>query len=152
MSLFDGVFKSHRQLEEEHQEHLERLKFGQMTGIEQRRITAAQQQSMYSGSISGAMAAQYNSALGIGAQKPARPVPRFDPNKSEAFQIPLSQAVTMWQVKHGDKWYDAHHARPPAGDDFYTDVFDRIKKEGLFESIDGWYRLKENVENLLANH
>lgn len=152
MGLFDGVFKSEGQIDEDYYQRMEHLKMQQVMEVEQRRITAAQQQSMYSGSISGAMAAQYNSALGIGAQKPARPVPRFDPNKSEAFQIPLSQAVTMWQVKHGDKWFDGYQARPEEGADFYADVFARIKKEGLFENIDGWYRLKENVENLLANH
>lgn len=107
----------------------------------ERRIQAAQQQQMY------------NQAMQQKVMNQAyKPEPRFDPNKSEAFQIPLSQAVTMWQVKYGDKWYDAHHARPPTGDDFYTDVFDRIKKAELFENIDGWYRLKDNVENLLANH
>jgi len=140
MGLFDDVFKNNRQTANEYREHLENLKAQHYMEVEQRRITAAQQQ------------AQYNMALGMGAQQPPKAIPRFDPNKSEAFQIPLSQAVTMWQVKHGDKWYDAHHARPPAGDDFYTDVFDRIKQAGLFESIDGWYRLKENVENLLANN
>ena len=152
MGLFDGVFKNDIQLEEEYRKHLEHLKMQQVMEVEQRRITAAQQQSMYSGSISSTMAAQYNTALGMGAQKPARPVPRFDPNKSEAFQIPLSQAVTMWQVKHGDKWYDAHQPRQTKGSDFYTDVFDRIQKAELFENVDGWYRLKENVETLLANH
>ena len=151
MGLFDGVFKSGGQIDSEYRDHLEHLKAQHYMEVEQRRITAAQQQSMYSGSISGAMASQYNSALGMGAQQPSAAIPRFDPNKSEAFQIPLSQAVTMWQVKHGDKWYDAHHARPPIGD-FYCDVFDRIKQAGLFEGIDGWYRLKENAENLLANH
>ena len=147
MGLFDGVFKSAGPIED----HLEHLKAQHYMEVEQRRVTAAQQ-AMYGGSISGAMAAQYNSALGMGAQKPSTAIPRFDPNKSEAFQIPLSQAVTMWQVKHGDKWYDAHETRPEVGKDFYADVFDRIKKMGLFESTDGWYRLKENVETLLANH
>jgi len=72
-------------------------------------------------------------------------MPRFDPNKSEAFQIPLSQAITLWKLKFGDTWFDAHQLRPDVGKDFYADVFDRIKKMGLFESTDGWYRLKEDV-------
>jgi hypothetical protein len=80
----------------------------------------------------------------MGAQHPPQALPRFDPNTSEAFQIPLSQAITMWKLKFGDKWYDAHQPRPEVGN-FYTDVFDRIKKMGLFESTDGWYRLKEDV-------
>jgi hypothetical protein len=73
------------------------------------------------------------------------PPPRFNPNKSEAFQIPLSQAITLWKLKFGDTWFDAHGPNALPGKDFYTDVFDRIKKMGLFESTDGWYRLKEDV-------
>ena len=115
----------------EYQNHMERLQIEQammqMKQAELRRIDAAQQMVM-------------NQAI-----KPSTAIPRFDPNKSEAFQIPLSQAVTMWKLKFGDNWYDAHKPRPEAGKDFYTDVFDRIKKAGLFESTDGWYRLKEDV-------
>lgn len=152
MGLFDGVFKSGGHIEKEYADLLKYQQALANEEIAQRRITAAQQQSMYSGSISGAMAAQYNSALGMGAQQPSTAIPRFDPNKSEAFQIPLSQAVTMWHVKHGDKWFDGHQSRPEDGKDFYADVFARLRKAELFENVDGWYRLKENVETLLANH
>jgi hypothetical protein len=76
----------------------------------------------------------------------SRAMPRFNPNESEAFQIPLSQAITLWKLKFGDTWwFDAQEPRVLPGRDFYTDVFDRIKKMGLFESTDGWYRLKEDV-------
>jgi len=75
----------------------------------------------------------------------SRATPRFNPNESEAFQIPLSQAITLWKLKFGDTWFDAHGPNTLPGVDFYTDVFDRIKKMGLFESTDGWYRLKEDV-------
>lgn len=135
-----------------YREHVERLKLEQMMGIEQRRIDRMAQSALQNSAIN-----TYGSGLGAqpGSTHQAynqaiKPLPRFDPNKSEAFQIPLSQAVTMWQVKHGDSWYDGQTPRP--AEDFYSDVFDRIKKAGLFESIDGWYRLKENVEKLLANH
>ena len=122
------------EIAEEYRSHMERLQIEQlkMQSADQRRIQAAQQ------------TAQYNSMLGMGAQHPPQALPRFDPNTSEAFQIPLSQAITMWKLKFGDKWYDAHQPRPEVGN-FYTDVFDRIKKMGLFESTDGWYRLKEDV-------
>lgn len=167
MGLFDDVFKSEAQLDNEYRENLEKLKGQQYMEVEQRRIDKTLQSHLqnsalntYGSSISGAMGSTqqaYNQAVqqkmtNQGMQQKAVPLPRFDPNKSEAFQIPLSQAVTMWQVKHGDKWYDAHETRPEVGKDFYADVFDRIKKMGLFESTDGWYRLKENVETLLANH
>ena len=133
MGLFDGVFKSGGQVDEEYRSHLENLKAQHYMEVEQRRITAAQQQ------------AQYNSILGMGAQKPSTAIPRFDPNKSEAFQIPLSQAITMWKLKFGDQWFDGHQSRPEEGKDFYADVFARINHAKLFEQVDGWYRLKEDV-------
>jgi len=37
------------------------------------------------------------------------------------------------------------------GEDFYADAFTRLQRNELFEQIDGYVRLKENVENLLAN-
>ena len=121
----------------------------------ERRIQAAQQQQMYAAGLGAQQGAQqaYNQAMQQKMMNQAvRRVRRFDPNKSEAFQIPLSQAVTMWQVKYGDKWFDGHQPKTSIGDDFYADVFGRLKSAELFESIDGWYRLKENVETLLANH
>ena len=115
----------------EYQKHMEQLQIEQamvqMKQAELRRIDAAQQMMM-------------NQAI-----KPSKAVPRFDPNKSEAFQIPLSQAVTMWKLKFGDTWFDTHQPRPDTGKDFYTDVCDRINNAGLFEKVDGWYRLKEDV-------
>lgn len=125
-----------------YREHIERLKLEQMMEMDRQRMQVSKQNPMY-GAVLGSQKA-YNQTI--------NPLPRFDPNKSEAFQIPLSQAVTMWQVKFGDKWFDAHQPRPEEGKDFYADVFGRIKQAELFENIDGWYRLKENVENLLANH
>ena len=86
-----------------------------------------------------------NSIFGGNATPFPAPQPRFNPNESEAFQIPLSQAITLWKLKFGDTWFDAHGPNALPGEDFYTDVFDRIKRMGLFESTDGWYRLKEGV-------
>jgi hypothetical protein len=117
------------EIAEEYRSHMARLQIEQleMQSADQRRIQADQQ------------TAQYNRI------HKTPPPPRFDPNTSEAFQIPLSQAVTLWKLKFGDKWFDAHQARPEVGKDFYTDVFDRIQKAELFENINGWYRLKEDV-------
>jgi hypothetical protein len=124
-SVFGGSYPGSQADYEEHllQQHQQRL----------RRVDAAQQKQY-------AMNMAQNSMLGASGN-----APRFNPNKSEAFQIPLSQAITLWKMKFGDTWYDAHQVRPDAGKDFYADVFDRIKKMGLFESTDGWYRLKEDA-------
>lgn len=131
-SVFGGSYPGSQADYEEHlQQHLQQL----------RRVDAAQQKQQY------AMNMAQNSMLGASGNAAAfpPPPPRFDPNKSEAFQIPLSQALTLWKMKFGDTWYDAHQVRPDPGKDFYADVFDRIKKVGLFESTDGWYRLKEDA-------
>jgi hypothetical protein len=117
---------------------------------------------VFGGAIPGSQAdyeerQKYNQAMAMNAaqgsvfgrqqytSQQSRAMPRFNPNKSEAFQIPLSQAITLWKLKFGDTWFDAQEPRVLPGRDFYTDVFDRIKKMGLFESTDGWYRLKEDV-------
>lgn len=70
---------------------------------------------------------------------------RFNPNKSEAFNAPMSQLVTLWRIKHGDEWVDMQRLRPPSGKDFYTDAFDRLDRANMFEVFGGWYRLKEDV-------
>ena len=86
---------------------------------------------------------QYAAQQGLGGMK--QKLPRFNPNKSEAFNVPLSQLVTLWRIKHGDAWYDAERHRPEPGKDFYTDAFDRLNKANMFEMFEGWYRLKEDA-------
>ncbi len=75
----------------------------------------------------------------------------FNPNKREAFQVPLSTLVTMWQVKYGDQW--VHSEAPISAEDerFYIDALRRMVSADLFENHAGWVRLKENVEKILAD-
>lgn len=70
---------------------------------------------------------------------PLRP---FNPNEIEAFQIPLSQLVTLWQAKHGDKWVDGNS---PHDDSFYSHACMRLNAADMFEKFHGWVRLKEGV-------
>jgi hypothetical protein len=74
--------------------------------------------------------------------------PRIDPNKSEAFQIPLSQLVTMWQVRFGDQWLDGDQH---IDEQFYSHAKLRLDRFGLFERFDSYLRLRENAEAVLAN-
>lgn len=140
----------------EYGKFMERQQAEQVLETERRRINASMQNQVYGaglGAQTGSTQQAYNQAMQQKVMNQAlKPLPRFGPNKSEAYLIPLSQAVTMWQVKFGDKWFDGYQTRPEEGKDFYADVFARIKEQYLFENVDGWYRLKENVENLLANH
>lgn len=143
MGLFEDVFKSRSDLDSEYAEHLRRLK--------QVEFDRAHQQAQYNNavnSVRGAAISQQqmyaHQGLGgtLGAQQKA---PRFNPNESEAFQVPMSQLITMWRLKYGDEWYDMQSARPPYGKDFYSDAFDRMNRAQLFESFEGWYRLKEDA-------
>ena len=101
--------------------------------------------SQYSAALSNSMA-QTKQAMAQSIQGADRN--RIDPNKSEAFQIPLSQLVTMWQVRFGDEWLDDDQK---LDDPFYRHAKHRLDHNGLFERFDGYLRLKENVEKILAN-
>lgn len=86
----------------------------------------------------------------FGASGPIQKKERFNPNEQEAYQIPLSRLVTMWQAKYGDAWVDGQ--QPATNGDFYSDACMRLANNNLFERMEGWVRLKENVEKLLADN
>ncbi len=67
----------------------------------------------------------------------------LNPNEHEAFQIPMSQLVTMWQVRFGDKWVD----RMSLYDDieFFRHAHDRLRRADKFEIYADWVRIKEDV-------
>jgi hypothetical protein len=88
----------------------------------------------------------------FGASGPIQKNGRFNPNESEAYQIPLSRLVAMWQAKYGDQWVDRSPPHPDGWQDFFTAAESRLDRNGLFEKVDGWMRLKENVEKLLADN
>lgn len=71
-----------------------------------------------------------------------QPKERFDPNKHEAFMIPLSQLVTMWRLKYGDEWLDASMVHDGS---FYAHACTRLNNNDMFENANGWVRLKEGV-------
>jgi hypothetical protein len=65
----------------------------------------------------------------------------FDPNKSEAFQVPLSQLVTLWQAKFNDTWVDMGVEH----EDFWRHAHRRLNNADKFESVEGWVRLLEDA-------
>ena len=65
----------------------------------------------------------------------------FDPNKSEAFQVPLSQLVTLWQAKFNDTWVDMGVEH----EDFWRQAHRRLNNADKFESVEGWVRLLEDA-------
>lgn len=79
-----------------------------------------------------------------GAVPGGRPVPitPFNPNEIEAYQIPLSQLVTLWQAKYGDKWVEL---REVSDTEFFGHAADRLVRNNLMEECRNWMRIKEGV-------
>jgi len=68
----------------------------------------------------------------------------FNPNNREAYMMPLSQLVTLWQAKYGDKWVVREGVLEP--ETFFEDAYWRLRTNGLLEEAqDGWFRLKEDA-------
>ena len=78
--------------------------------------------------------------------QPAMRNPRvFDPNKEEAYIIPLSQLVTLWQAKYNDQWVNENEFMFGDCDRFFGAAYERLKANKKFERMSGWVRLKEDA-------
>jgi hypothetical protein len=70
-----------------------------------------------------------------------------DPNKREAYAIPLSRLVDMWRIKFEDKWIDVSEL----DEEFWSDASGRLHRNKLMEEVEfngsntPWARLKENA-------
>ena len=69
----------------------------------------------------------------------------FDPNKEEAYIIPLSQLVTLWQAKYNDQWVNENEFLFGNCDKFFGPAYERLKASMKFERMAGWVRLKEDA-------
>ena len=69
----------------------------------------------------------------------------FNPNSHEAWSIPLSQLVNLWQAKYGDKWIDVSDL----DDAFWPEASARLHMNNKMEACDNdstpWARLKEDA-------
>lgn len=140
MGLFDGT--SQKKLSaQQMQMHIE----------EQKIRAALYQQRQYEDKEAQKLRNMYNQAAQTGLTSPSamQKQERFNPNNSEAYQVSLPHLVAMWQAKHGDAWVDTNV--PYDAKDFYAHAYNRLFENGLFERVEGWARLKENVEKLLAD-
>lgn len=116
--------------------------FGAMNGWDSPMEKAQYDAYIQQAKIENAQIAQgmYNQGVISGATQPRE---QFNPNKHEAYQVPLSQLVTMWRLKYGDEWVDA--SRPHDGG-FYAHACVRLNNNDMFERQHGWVRLKEGAE------
>lgn len=65
----------------------------------------------------------------------------FNPNEIEAYKVPLSTLVTLWQAKFGDEWTQKFD-----DEEFWFDAMFRLKAAGkLEEAKHTWYRIKEDA-------
>lgn len=85
----------------------------------------------------------------IYSNDPSEPVKmqgfNFDPNTKEAYMIPMSRLVDMWQALFGDRWLNSMRANPEFKDRFWADACDRLTQNSMFEIQGDWFRLKEDV-------
>lgn len=138
MGIFDGVFNNpsqHAQESYEYDEHLRKLKMEYALFNQQMRAEVAR--GMMNANVVGQ--GVYNTGVIAGAQTQKE---SFNPNKNEAYQIPLSQLVTMWRIKYGDEWVDTAQ---PHDDSFYAHACTRLSNNDMFESARCWVRLKEDL-------
>ena len=82
--------------------------------------------------------------------RPTKPYPMMkadNPNKREAYVIPLSTLVNMWRAKYGDLWVDVSEI----DEEFWMDASSRLHRNKLMEEIEfresntPWARLKEDA-------
>lgn len=105
------------------------------------------------GNAQNMSASQYNQMMNNqiamaqqGMQQAAMHTPRvFDPNKEEAYIIPLSQLVTLWQAKYGDTWANENEFLFGDCDKFFGPAYERLKANMKFERMAGWVRLREDA-------
>lgn len=150
MSLMNGIFGvAIPGSQADYEEHMQTLR---RVDAERQKYEYELEKAKYNQAMNMAQSSmfgqqQYASHQGLGGVRPKQQqaVPRFNPNESEAFQIPMSQLVTMWRLKHGEEWVDMQRSRPPSGKDFYTDALDRLDRASKLEMFDGWCRLKEDA-------
>lgn len=70
-----------------------------------------------------------------------------DPNKREAYAMPLSRLADMWRARFGDTWIDVSEL----DEEFWMDASSRLHRNKLMEELEfrnsntPWARLKEGV-------
>jgi len=70
-----------------------------------------------------------------------------DPNKREAYVVPLSTLANMWRAKYGDLWIDVSELE----EEFWMDASSRLHRNNLMEEIEfresntPWARLREDA-------
>ena len=158
MSLLNNIFGSGGQQallgtseDEMYRNHINHLRAHEDEMLRQKYAAQAQNQlaSQYTQNVAqNQLASQYTQNLAqsmMGAKSAiagaalGQNITPFDPNEQEAYKIPLSQLVTLWQANYGDEWVE----KPDEA--FWMDALTRLNVAGKFEHAGGWYRIKEDA-------
>ena len=142
MSVLNNLFGSGAQNsilgtseDEMYRNHMDHLRAHEAEMIRQKYANAAQNQ--YSQQLAQSMAQTKQAVAQSVYQQAMKP---FNPNEVEAFKIPLSQLVTLWQAKFGDEWMQS------SGEEFWQDALYRLKDANKLEVVKGsWFRIKEDA-------
>lgn len=105
---------------------------------QQMRAQLAQQ---YTSALGQSMVNTKNAVAGQVLQNSVYGRSAFDPNANEAYQIPLSQLVTLWQAKFNDTWVDMGLEH----ESFWRYAHRRLSNALKFENVEGWVRLLEDA-------
>lgn len=96
----------------------------------------AMQANVYSQQLAQSMLNTKNAVSHSIYQKAIKP---FNPNEQEAYKIPLSNLVTLWQAKYGDEWVEI------LTEEFWRDALNRLTNAKKLEHANGWHRIKEDA-------
>lgn len=138
MGIFDGVLGGQSGLaateKEMYNKHMQHLRAHEDELLRQKH---AMQANQYSQQLAQSMAQTKQAVAQSVYQQAMKP---FNPNEVEAFKIPLSQLVTLWQAKYGDEWMQS------SGEEFWQDALYRLKDANKLEVVKGsWFRIKEDA-------
>lgn len=141
MALFGNIFGA-KDLAREYADHVDRIRqkelFAGQSSLAEPSLNEAY------GNIYGSSVQQVGLQNSLGnAYRVPTPPPPLDPNTIEAFAIPMSRLVMMWQARYGDTWVNA---AVPLDDSFYSKACQRLHNASMFERFEGWVRLKESVD------
>lgn len=96
----------------------------------------AMQANVYSQQLAQSMMNTKQAVAQSAYQQTMKP---FNPNELGAYQIPLSQLVTLWRAKYGDEWVETFD------EEFWQDALSRLKVADKLETARHWFRIKEDA-------
>lgn len=149
MGIFDG-FKGGQggiaEQQKQYEKAVERAEQDRRVKEEYARQMMGAQQGVIQGGAyhgQGLLQQQYQQAQLQAAMQQAKQAEEFDPNKLEAWTMPMSALVNLWRAKFLDEWVIV---RTRELEPFWQAGFTRLNRASKFEEAPGqWVRLREDA-------